>query len=79
MSHLNRAFGRVLKSHREQAGISQEKLAFSAGLHPTYISQLERGLKSPSLQTLFNLASALSIKPSELVTPYEERVQKARR
>jgi transcriptional regulator with XRE-family HTH domain len=48
-------------------GISQEQLAHDSGYHPTYISQLERGLKSPSLRTLNQLAKALGISTSALV------------
>jgi transcriptional regulator with XRE-family HTH domain len=44
MTELSKAFGRVLSSLRRRAGVSQEELAFSAGVHRTYVSQLERGL-----------------------------------
>lgn len=47
-----RRFADSLRNARENAGISQEQLAERAGLHRTYISQLERGLKSPSLDVI---------------------------
>lgn len=66
------AFAEVLKRLRAQKGISQEKLGFESGLHRTYISQLERGLKSPSLKTLERLCRALDISLSELVALVEQ-------
>ena len=64
---LHRAFGRVLKDLRVERGMSQETLGFASGFHRTYISQLERGQKSPSLQTLFDLARALNVRPTDLI------------
>ncbi|MFK4385886.1 helix-turn-helix domain-containing protein [Bradyrhizobium sp. USDA 223] len=78
MSELSKAFGLLLSALRQQAGASQEELAFSAGVHRTYISQLERGLKSPSLETIFLLAHALGVKPTELLPPYSEKPQRRR-
>lgn len=52
-------FGVVLQQYRQAAKISQEELAHRAGLHRTYISQLERELKSPTLDVVFALATAL--------------------
>ena len=74
MTKTGAAFGRELRKLRHNAGLSQEALAFAAGLHRTYISQLERGLKSPSLDTLFLVSKALGVTPSELIQPYEARL-----
>lgn len=79
MNDLSKAFGSVLSELRRRAKMSQEELAFSAGVHRTYISQLERGLKSPSLDTIFLLAAAIEVKPSDLLRPYEERLRGGRR
>ena len=68
---IAKSFGKVLKQLRQKRGLSQEELAFESGYHRTYISLLERGKKSPSLQTIFQLAKALNMEPSEIV----ERVQ----
>lgn len=59
--HLTTLFATALKHYRELAKISQEELAASSGLDRTYISQLERGLKSPTLNTLERLASCLDV------------------
>lgn len=63
-----RRFAETLREARESAGISQEQLAERAGLHRTYISQLERGLKSPSLDVIVSLAKGLRITPHEFTT-----------
>ena len=48
-------------------GLSQEELAEASGLHRTFVSQLERGLKSPSLVSMFSIAEALAIDADALV------------
>jgi transcriptional regulator with XRE-family HTH domain len=68
---LSKNFGRVLREVREEKQISQEKLAEYANLDRTYISLLERGLRQPSLTTLFSLAYALSISPSDFIKKVE--------
>jgi len=69
---LNRAFGRVLRALRERAGLSQEALAIRSGLHRTYISILERGKRSPTLDTIAVLARALDSAPHRLVRRAEQ-------
>lgn len=53
------AFGRVLRSLRQEAGLTQEQLGFEADLRRTYISLLELGQQQPSLITILKLATAL--------------------
>jgi transcriptional regulator with XRE-family HTH domain len=64
---IEELFGNVLKQLRNKKNLSQEALGFESGYHRTYISLLERGKKSPSLKTIFQLAKALDIKPSEIL------------
>lgn len=64
-------FGQVLRAARLEQGLSQEQLGFESGYHRTYISLLERGLKSPSLKTVFQLARALHLSPSEILCRVE--------
>ena len=66
------AFGRVLRSYRERAGLSQEELAELTDLHRTYISLLERGLNSPSLRTLVGLSRALGVTLTEMAAAFEQ-------
>jgi transcriptional regulator with XRE-family HTH domain len=49
---IDKKFDRALKKLRIQNSLSQGEFVASVGLHRTYISQLERGLKSPSLKTI---------------------------
>ncbi len=65
-------FGRALKLMRREAGLSQEELGERSGLHSTYISLLERGRYSPSLDAIAAIASALGVKPHELVKAAED-------
>jgi DNA-binding XRE family transcriptional regulator len=45
-----RLFGQEISRFLKNRGISQEELGFQAGIHRTYVSQIERGLKSPTLR-----------------------------
>jgi len=68
---IEESLGEILRQLRKERGLSQEELALESGYHRTYISLLERGQKNPSLRTIFELAKALEVAPSEIV----ERVQ----
>ncbi len=63
----NKAFGIALKKARLKKKISQEDLSLVAGLSRVYISELEFGKKSPSLDTIFKVSNALSIKCSKMM------------
>lgn len=67
MSFVSDQFGRNLKRERERVGISQEELGLRASLHRTEISQLERGLRVPRIDTLVQLAGSLGVKPEDLL------------
>ncbi len=70
---LERLFGRILQELRTERGLSQEELGFESDYHRTYISQLERGQKNPSLKAIFRLARALGVRPSEMIRRIESR------
>ena len=59
------AYGLALRQLRNERGLSQEKLALSAGLDRTYVSGVERGERNPSLTNLLKLASTLDVKFSD--------------
>ncbi len=61
------AFGQVLRALRTERGLSQEKLASGSDLHRTYVSLLERGVNTPTLDAIFALARVLGVQPSDLV------------
>ena len=71
---LAAAFGKVLRARRTAAGLSQQDLAFEAGLDRTYVSLLERGLRQPTLTTLFCLSSSLGAEPEVLVAQVRQRL-----
>lgn len=73
-----RAFGEALRAKREALSLSQEELAFRSEVHRTYISELERGIKNPSLTTLEKLAVALGTTKTVLVRETERREPGAR-
>jgi transcriptional regulator with XRE-family HTH domain len=70
---LETAFGQVIRDIRKSNKFSQERLAFESGLDRTFISLLECGRKQPSLVTIFQLAKALQIPPSQIIESVEEK------
>jgi len=72
---LSTAFAAVLKKHRLKRGLSQEALAKLAGLHQTGVGFLERGERSPSIDTIESISKALDVPVSSLLSE-AERVQK---
>jgi len=70
----NAALGKVIAALRQSADLSQEELADRAAIHRTYVSQVERGLKSPTIVVLFRLAKALNTTPSKILKQLEARV-----
>ena len=60
--------GQKVRALREQKGMSQEELAFETGLHRTYISGIERGVRNPTVLILERLAQKLDVQPAELLT-----------
>lgn len=63
---VNIAFGKRVSELRKAAGYSQEQFAFKCGVDRTYIGTIERGEKSPTLNTIAKLASALNISLPDL-------------
>lgn len=61
MLSIKKKFGDKMRHIREQKKISQEELAFRAGLHRTYISDVERGQRNVSLENIEKIANALNI------------------
>ena len=62
MPDIKVAFGKRLRELRRAKGISQEALAYEAGLDRTYISSIERGKRNVSLENIARLAQALGVK-----------------
>jgi transcriptional regulator with XRE-family HTH domain len=75
----DKAFGKALQEFRKARNVSQEKLALDAGFDRTFVSLLERGLRSPTMRTLIALSAELDVRPSEIVQRMEELLPKSRR
>ena len=64
---VRKRVGRNLKGFRQELGLSQEAFAFQAGLHRTYISGIERGVRNPTILVLEVIASALDVPSARLL------------
>lgn len=70
-----RQVGRVLRKFRTDRGMSQEVLSGLAGLDRTHYSKIERGLRNPTIDTLFKLSQALDISPHEIIIAIEKSLE----
>jgi transcriptional regulator with XRE-family HTH domain len=66
MTTIAERFAANLRRLREGAGLSQEELAFRAGVHRTQISLLENGTRLPRFETLIRLAGAVGASAADL-------------
>lgn len=66
---MRKLVGRNVKRLRLAQELTQEQLAEASGLSQQYISGLEKGLRNPTVVTLFELATALGVSHVELVRP----------
>ena len=64
--NIQRVFGKNVRRFREAKGWSQDKLSEMSGLHRTYISGIERGVRNPTIQIVHEIAVALGMKASQL-------------
>lgn len=71
MKFHNKAFGQAVRELRKHNNKSQETLAFDAGLDRTYISLLELGQKSPTLDTIMAICNALGVGLTQVASRVE--------
>ena len=64
---IREKFGRRIRQHRLELGLSQEELAHKAESNRTYISDVERGERNPSIVFAAKIASALDVKVGDLL------------
>jgi transcriptional regulator with XRE-family HTH domain len=64
---LRQAFANNLRRLRNAKGISQEDLAYEAGINRSYMSKLEKGASYPGLEIIAKLAAVLEVEPAELL------------
>ncbi len=74
-----KAFGKALREIRQEQKLSQEKLALDAGFDRTYVSLVERGVRSPTIRAVVKLAEVLNVAPSAVVRRMEEMLATGRR
>lgn len=67
MDDVREQFGQIVRRLRKERTLTQEELAFKAGMSVPYLSDLERGMWNPSLAMIVDLARALEIQPSDLL------------
>ncbi len=68
MEDVKKLVGQNVRRLREEAGLSQEKLALEAELDRTYVSGVERGVRNPTVTVLARIAKALKTEPDKLLT-----------
>jgi transcriptional regulator with XRE-family HTH domain len=71
MGQMRWRFARAVRELRTERGWSQEELADRAGLHRTYVSGVERGLRNVSLDNIEKVATALDVRVSHLFATAE--------
>lgn len=76
MEFDNKAVGQTIRNLRESKNLSQDVLSGLAGIARSHLSMIETGTKQANFQTIWRIALALEMRPSELVTRIEETVQK---
>ena len=64
---IRKQVGLNVQRIRRERGWSQEELAFESGLHRTYISGIERGVRNPTILVLEKIASALGVLSAKLL------------
>jgi transcriptional regulator with XRE-family HTH domain len=67
LSPATQVLGERARTRREALGLSQEALAHRAGVHWTFLGQVERGRRNLSLHNLLKLAAGLDVDPAELI------------
>lgn len=71
---LNQAIGQTVRELRLRKGLSQEQLADEIDSHQVYISEIERGLKEPSLSFLMKLSNLMGMSLSDLIVLVEKKL-----
>ena len=75
MQFDNFAVGKAIRDLRKEKGVSQDVLSGFAGIARTHLTMIENGTKQANFETLWKIALALDIRPSELVARIEEEIE----
>ncbi|MEK4343155.1 helix-turn-helix domain-containing protein [Brevibacillus sp. FSL L8-0710] len=73
---LEDIIGNAIRKHRKQRNYSQEKLALESNLDRSFLSEIERGIKKPTVHTIFAICKTLGVKPSTLIREIETEYEK---
>lgn len=76
---MRRLVGENVLRLRRRKGLTQEQFAEASGFSQQYISDLERGLRNPTVVSLYELAHALGVGPIDLIRPLRARPARGRR
>jgi len=71
-----KTIGYVIRQIRLRRGLTQEVLSGLAQLDRTHYSKIERGLRSPTMETIFKIAGAIGMRPHLIVKEIEEEVER---
>lgn len=74
----NKTIGMVIRQKRIQKGMTQEILSGFAGIARTHLTMIENGSKQPNFETIWRIAIALDMKPSELVVEFENSITRGK-
>ncbi len=75
MQFDNRAVGKTIRALRDKRDISQDVLSGLAGIARTHLTMIENGDKQANFETLWKIANALDMRPSELVALIEKEIE----
>jgi transcriptional regulator with XRE-family HTH domain len=71
-SAIQARLGRAVKRVRIERGLTQEQVSAVSGLHPTYISDIERGVRNPSWEAITKLADGIGVPVAELGRSFDD-------
>lgn len=74
MQFDNKAVGAAIRKARQGKNLSQDVLSSFAGIARTHLTMIENGDKQPNFETIWKIAVALNMKPSELVSQIEQLI-----
>ena len=77
MQFDNKAVGAAIRKARQEKKLSQDVLSGFAGIARTHLTMIENGDKQPNFETIWKIAVALDMKPSELVAIIEQETIKS--
>ena len=74
MQFNNKVVGQIIRQKRQQKGMTQDLMSGFAGIARTHLTMIENGSKQPNFETIWKIAIALDMKPSELVAEIEAQI-----